>query len=145
MLRLAKLRKDDVLFDLGCGDGRILVTAAKKYGTRCVGIDIDPECIEKSRINVKKAGVEDLVTLYHQDAMTVDITSASVVALYLLPHGNEEIRHRLWEQLEIGIRVVSHDYWMEDWKPLRVEIVREHDLEHLIYLWKIEAKHKAIW
>jgi len=138
MLRLAQLKKDDILFDLGCGDGRILVTAAKKYGVKCIGVDIDPECIEKALMNVKKARVENLVTVYIQDVMITDFSMASVVTLYLLPDGNMEVQKLIRKQLKVGSRVISHDYWMEDWPPWRVEIIREYpDIEHLIYLWKI--------
>lgn len=145
MLQLASLKKGDVLYDLGCGDGRILVTAAKKYGVRCVGVDIEPECIEMSLKNIEKGGVQDLVTVYEQDAMTTDLSDASVVALYLMPYGNVEIQYRLWKQLKVGARIVSHDYWMEDWSPVRVDPIKDFlGIEHLIYLWKIKPEHKLV-
>ncbi|MBD3183707.1 methyltransferase domain-containing protein [Candidatus Poribacteria bacterium] len=141
----ARLRKDDILYDLGCGDGRVLITAAKKYGVRCVGVDIDPDCIIKSRENIQKAGLQNLVSIYQQDVLKIDLTSASVVTIYLTPYGNSELKSLLWEQLKIGARVVSHDYWIEDWKPWRVEVVKDSfEVKHLIYLWNIKTEHKEI-
>jgi tRNA G37 N-methylase Trm5 len=146
MLSLANLRNEDVLFDLGCGDGRILITAAKKYRVKCVGVDIEPEFVNWALRNAEKAKVQDLITIYEQDAMSVDLSDATVVTLYLLPDGNVKLQYRLWEQLRVGARVISHDYWMEDWAPRRVEIIKEPlGVEHVLYLWEIEPCHKRLF
>jgi len=112
MLALAKVKKTDVVYDLGCGDGRIVVTAAKKYGARAVGYDIDPKRVEEALENVKKAGVENLVTIEQKDIFTLDLSPASVVTLYLLRDLNVKLIPQL-EKLKPGSRVVSHDFHIE--------------------------------
>src|SRR5512134_3653849 len=116
MLRLADVHKGDVLYDLGCGDGRIPVTAARKYGVRAVGIDIDPERIREANQNAKKNGVAQLVRFRQQDLFQTDLREATVVTLYLLPDLNLKLRPRLLEQLRPGTRIVSHQFDMGDWK-----------------------------
>jgi len=142
MLRLADVKKDDVLYDLGSGDGRIVITAAKRYGARAIGFEIDDALIAESRENARKEGVSHLVEFRKQDAMTVDLSPATVVTLYLLPESNMALRPRILSQLRPGARVVSHDYHMDDWPPVRVEEVREPDRiheVHTIYFWRIGA------
>jgi len=142
MLRLAEVKKDDVLYDLGSGDGRIVIAAAKKYGARAVGFEIDDQLIAQARENARKEGVSQLVEFRKQDAMTVDLAPATVVTLYLLPEANMTLRPRILSQLRPGARVVSHDYHMDDWPPQRVEEVREQDRiheVHTIYMWRIGA------
>ncbi|MBI1892899.1 MAG: class I SAM-dependent methyltransferase [Candidatus Rokubacteria bacterium] len=142
MLRLAEVKKDDVLYDLGSGDGRIVIAAAKKYGARAVGFEIDDQLIAQSRENARKEGVAHLVEFRKQDAMTVDLAPATVVTLYLLPESNMALRPRILSQLRPGARVVSHDYHMDDWPPQRVQEVREPDRiheVHTIYMWRIGA------
>ena len=117
MLRLAGLRKNDVLYDLGCGDGRIAIAAARKYGARAVGIDINPDRIREARENARKAGVAHLVEFREQDILEADIRQATAVTLYLLPSLNLELRPRLLKELRPGTRVVSHCFHMGDWKP----------------------------
>ncbi|MFL6673082.1 MAG: SAM-dependent methyltransferase [Massilia sp.] len=118
MLSLAKVGKRDVLYDLGCGDGRIVVTAAKTRGARGVGIDLNPVRIAEARENAKKAGVEDRVTFRLGNLFEADVSPATVVTLYLLPDVNLQLRPRLWKQLKIGTRVVSHDFDMgPEWPP----------------------------
>jgi SAM-dependent methyltransferase len=109
MLELAKVRKDDVVYDLGCGDGRIVVTAAKRYGARAVGFDIDPTRVAEARANVKKNGLEHLVSIEQKDIFTVDLSPATVVTLYLLRELNDRLVPQL-ERMAAGSRVVSHDY-----------------------------------
>ena len=142
MLRMADVKKDDILYDLGSGDGRIVITAAKRYGARAVGFEIDDALIAESRENARKEGVSHLVEFRKRDAMTVDLSPATVVTLYLLPESNMALRPRILSQLRPDARVVSHDYHMGDWPPVRVEEVREpdriHDV-HTIYLWRIGA------
>jgi SAM-dependent methyltransferase len=118
MLELARVQKDDLVYDLGCGDGRIVVTAAKRYGARAVGFDIDPERVREARANVKKSGVEHLVTIEEKDIFTLDLTPANVVTLYLLPNLNKRLLPQL-ERLAPGSRVVSHNYDIEGVVPAR--------------------------
>jgi SAM-dependent methyltransferase len=116
MLKVANVKAGDVLYDLGCGDGRIPVTAAK-LGARAVCIDIDPRRIAEANENVKKNGVGDRVRVLNQDLFTTDISDATVVSLYLLPSLNLKLRPTLWTTLKPGTRIVSHDFDMGDWKP----------------------------
>ncbi|MBD2455111.1 class I SAM-dependent methyltransferase [Nostoc sp. FACHB-87] len=116
MLQVAKVGKNDVLYDLGSGDGRIVVTAAQKYGTRGVGIDISPERIQEANANAQKAGVTDLVEFRQQDLFKTDLSQATVITLYLLPEVNLRLRPELLK-LKPGTRIVSHAFDMGDWKP----------------------------
>jgi uncharacterized protein (TIGR03000 family) len=136
MLELTDIKKDDVVYDLGCGDGRIVVTAAKKYGCKAIGFDIDPERVETSQENVKKNGVEKLVTIEEKDVFKLDLRPASVVTLYLLPELNVKLIPQL-EKLKAGSRIVSHDFDMKGVKAKKVETVKskEDGREHKIYLW----------
>lgn len=118
MLDLAGVGPDDVVYDLGCGDGRIVVAAARR-GARSVGVDLDPERIAEARENARSAGVADRVTLVQGDLFDADVRDASVVMLYLWPHVNLRLRPRLLEQLRPGARVVSHSHDMGDWRPTR--------------------------
>jgi SAM-dependent methyltransferase len=118
MLDVAKVRIGDVVYDLGCGDGRMVIAAAKKYGTRGVGVDLDPARIREARENAKRAGVESLVTFKVGDMFETDIREATVVLLYLLPELNRRLKPKLFAQLQPGARVVSHDWDMgRDWPP----------------------------
>lgn len=136
MLRLADVKKGDVLFDLGSGDGRIAVTAAKKYGVRAVGIDIDPERIREANENAKKNGVEKLVQFRQEDLFKADFRSATVVTLYLLPELNLKLRPRLWAELKPGTRIVSHQFDMGDWQPDKKLEVNGR----IAYFWTVPAK-----
>ena len=140
MLQMAGVKKGDVVFDLGSGDGRIVITAAKKYGVRAVGFEIDPDLIKQSRENIRKAGVEKLAEIREQDIRTVDLNPATVVTMYLLPEVNLMVRPSLWRQLKPGSRVVSHDFDMRDWKPVKTEEIKEAESGwgHTLYLWIIE-------
>jgi SAM-dependent methyltransferase len=143
MLELAQVKKGDVVYDLGSGDGRIVVTAAKKYGVRAIGFEIDPERIKESAENIKKAGVGDLVEIRQQDIRTVDLSPASVLTMYLLPEVNLMIRPNILKQMKPGSRVVSHDFDMGDWKPLKTEHIKDgSSWEHTLYLWHVEAPKK---
>lgn len=137
MLKLANVKASDVVYDLGCGDGRIVIAAAKEYGARGVGIDIDPERIQEARENARKAGVEALVKFEVNDLFAADIRNATVVALYLLPDVNLRLRPKLLKELKPGTRVVSHDFHMGDWKPDKQALV---DAGSRIYLWAIPAR-----
>jgi SAM-dependent methyltransferase len=116
MLKVANVKGGDMVYDLGCGDGRIPVSAAK-LGARAVCIDIDPKRIAEANENVKKNAVGDRVRVLHQDLFTTDLSEASVVTLYLLPSLNLKLRPTLWKTLKPGTRIVSHDFDMGDWKP----------------------------
>ncbi len=117
MLRLANVRKGDVLYDLGSGDGRIPVTAAKLYGVRAVGIDIDPERIREAQDNARRNGVEKLVQFRMDDLFKADFRDATIITLYLLPDLNVKLRPRLLRELKPGTRIVSHQFDMGSWKP----------------------------
>lgn len=142
MLEIARVNKDDLLYDLGSGDGRIVITAAKKYGTRGVGIDLDPQRVAEARANAKKAGVEDKVQFVVGDLFEADFSNATVVTLFLYPEVNLKLRPRLWQQLKVGTRVVSHIWDMgEEWPPEKTELVQKKE----IHYWTItEAQKKAI-
>ena len=136
MLRLGGVKKDDILYDLGSGDGRIPVAAAKKFGIRAVGIDIDPERIAEAKENAKKNKVASLVQFRQEDLFKADFHEATVVTLYLLPDLNVKLRPRLLAELKPGTRIVSHQFDMGTWKP-------EQKLElngRTIYLWTIPGK-----
>ena len=135
MIELAGIKKGDVVFDMGSGDGRIVIAAAKK-GARAVGFEIDGDLIKESRENIRKAGVQDLAEIRQQDILTVDFSPASVVTMYLLPDVNLKLRPNLLKQLKPGSRVVSHSFDMDDWKPDKIEKVDGRT----IYLWTIAAK-----
>jgi tRNA G37 N-methylase Trm5 len=136
MLRLANVKKGDVLYDLGSGDGRIPVTAAKKFGIRAVGVDIDPQRIEEAKENAKKNGVARLVEFRNEDLFRTRFSEATVVTLYLLPDLNVKLRPRLLAELKPGTRVVSHQFDMGTWKPDRkVELNGR-----TIYLWTIPSR-----
>ena len=143
MLELAQVKKGDVVYDLGSGDGRIVVTAAKKYGVKAIGFEIDPQRIKESHENIKKAGVENLVEIRQQDIRTVDLSAANVLTMYLLPEVNLMIRPNIWKQMKPGSRIVSHDFDMADWKPLKTEYIKDgSSWDHTLYLWQIEAVKK---
>jgi len=135
MLKLAGVKATDVVYDLGCGDGRIVISAAKTYGARGVGVDINPERIQEARANAKTAEVEDKVKFEENDLFKANIADATVVTLYLLPTVNERLKPKLLKDLKPGTRIVSHSFDMGDWKPDREEIV---DGRH-IYLWTVPA------
>ncbi|RPJ84939.1 MAG: methyltransferase domain-containing protein [Acidobacteria bacterium] len=141
LLQLASVTKDDVVYDLGCGDGRIVVTAAKKYGARGVGVDIDPQRIAESNANAKQAGVEKLVSFKLEDAMKVDVSQATVVTLYLLSASNLKLRPILTRQLKPGARIVSHAFSMGDWEPLKVDQFQDsRGISRTLYLWQTDGK-----
>lgn len=123
MLEMAKVKKGDYLIDLGSGDGRIPITAAKKFGVRAMGVDLNPTRIEEARKNAKEAGVEDLVEFKQQDLFKTDISKANVLTMYLLPGVNMKLRPRILSELKPGSRVVSHAFDMGDWKPDETDTV----------------------
>ena len=147
MLKLADVKKSDIVYDLGCGDGRIVIAAAVNYGARGVGIDIDPERIQEARENAKKARVENLVRFEQKDLFESDFHEATVVTLFLLPSVNLRLRPKLIEELKPGTRVVSNTFDMGDWKAEREESLGGVDddafLSRKFYLWRIpQSKEK---
>ncbi|MBI2357984.1 MAG: class I SAM-dependent methyltransferase [Deltaproteobacteria bacterium] len=141
MLEIAQVKKGDVVYDLGSGDGRIVITAAKKYGVKAVGFEIDPDLLRQSRESIHKEKLEHLAEIRGQDILTVDLSPATVVTMYLLPEVNLRLRPNVLRQLKPGSRVVSHDFDMGDWKPLKVEHIKDSSgWDHTIYLWRIEKK-----
>jgi SAM-dependent methyltransferase len=139
MLRMAKVGKSDVVYDLGCGDGRIVITAAKQYGARGIGVDIDPQRIREARDNAKSEGVTEKVTFTQGDLFTTDLSKATVVTLYLLPAVNLKLRPKLLSELKPGTRIVSHNYDMGDWKPEQTVTVGSHT----VYMWTVPDKGQA--
>ena len=140
MLELAGVTKDDVVYDLGCGDGRIVITAAQRFGARGVGIDFDPERIAEANANAERAGVRDLVTFIEQDAMLADVSEATVVTLYLLSSSNMKLRPILTSQLQPGSRIVSHAFRMGDWEPDETNRFEdERGGSRTIYLWRADG------
>jgi len=139
MLEMASVREKDVVYDLGCGDGRIVITAAKDRGARGVGIDIDPHRIKEAKVNAQRARVSDKVAFRVGDLFQSDFSAASVVTLFLMPQLNIRLRPQLWRQLKVGTRVVSHAFNMGDeWPPERTDHL---DLSAL-YFWTIRPEHK---
>jgi len=141
MLELAKIKKGDLVYDLGCGDGRIVVAAAKKYGVKAVGFDIDPVRIKEAKENVEKNKVGKLVTIEHEDIFTLDLSPANVITLYLLPSLNVKLIPQL-EKLKPGCRIVSHDFDMQGVTPDKVVTVSSGDdgISHTVYLWTTPLK-----
>jgi SAM-dependent methyltransferase len=139
MLTLAKVTREDVVYDLGCGDGRIPIAAAKKYGAKGVGLEIDPALVELARSNAKAAGVEALVDFRVQNVLTADVSGATVVTLYLLSSSNERLRPMLVQQLKPGARIVSHAFSMgRNWPADTVDqFVSARGDEITLYMWKI--------
>jgi predicted RNA methylase len=142
MLEMAEVKKGDVVYDLGCGDGRIVVTAAKKYGVKAVGFDIDPQRVKEAKENVRTNKVEHLVTIKQEDIFTLDLQEASVVTLYLLPDLNVRLMPQL-AKLKPGSRIVSHDFDMRGAKPVQTHQMstgndgEEHSGSHTIYKWVV--------
>lgn len=141
MLALAGVTSNDVVYDLGCGDGRIVIAAALKFGARGVGVDIDPELVARAQAEARAAGVADRATFAVQDAMTVDVTPATVVTLYLLAASNVKLRPMLTKQLRPGARIVSHNYPIGDWEPERVDTFKDaRGTTRTLFLWTADGQ-----
>lgn len=136
MLEMAEITSDDVVYDLGCGDGRIVIAAASQFGARGIGVEYDTEVAKRAINNVRKSGVEDLVQIVVGDAMKVDVTPASVVMLYLLPESNVKLRPILETALKSGSRVISHDWDMEGWTAKQITRMDDGTGRiHTLYMW----------
>ncbi len=140
MFRLAKVKAGEVVYDLGCGDGRIVITAVREFGARGVCVDIDPQRIAESRKNARAAGLTENISLLNQDLFETDVSEASVVMLFLSPEVNLKLRPKLLRELKPGARIVSHWHDMGDWKPQEVVRVRSGGRERSIYLWTIAPR-----
>lgn len=139
MVELARVGRDDVVYDLGCGDGRLVIEAARRGAKRGVGIDIDPELVSRAQAEARLAGVSDRVSFRTADLFQSDFSDGTVVMLYLLPELNAKLRPQLWRQLPLGARVVSHAFGMgEDWLPQHLETVQGSS----IYVWTITEREK---
>jgi len=137
MLTLAAVTRDDVVYDLGCGDGRIVIAAAKEFGARGVGVDLDPQRIREAQANAIRAGVADRVTFGVQDIFDTDIQPATVVTLFLSPELNARLRPKLTSQLKPGSRIVSHRFGIDDWVPERSETLSVRGTRNHIFLWRV--------
>jgi hypothetical protein len=140
MLRLAEVRAEDFIIDLGSGDGRVVIAAASKFGARGIGVDLDPDRIAESEYNAEVAGVADRVEFQRTDLFKFDISRASVVSMYLLPTVNLRLRPRLLAELKPGTRIVSHDFDLGDWLPDAKSTVRKN-----VFLWIVPAKVEGRW
>ena len=144
ILELAQINSQDILYDLGSGDGRILITAAKKYGTRGIGIDIDVQRIEQAKEKALYSGVSKQLEFYQQDLFYSNFAEATVIFIYLLPHLNLRLRPQLWKQLKPGTKIISRDFNMGDWQPLKQLklTVKEEDEEEQVtlYYWEISEQ-----
>ena len=155
MLKMAGVTRNDIVYDLGCGDGRIVITAARDFGARGVGVDNDPTLIQQSNENARKAGVTDRVKFIEEDLFKTDIREASVVTLYLLPELNLMLRPKLLRDLKPGSRIVAHEFDMGDWKPDRtgkgpkVKLYYHptipYEKETYFYYWIVPANAEGVW
>src|SRR5688572_15048434 len=140
MFRLANVNTGEVVYDLGCGDGRIVITAVREFGARGVCVDIDPQRIAESRENARAAGIPDNIRFLNQDLFETDVSEASVVMLFLSAELNLKLRPKLLRELKPGARIVSHWHDMGDWKPQKVVRVRSSGRERSVYLWTIPPR-----
>jgi SAM-dependent methyltransferase len=145
MLEIAEVQKGDIIYDLGSGDGRIVIRAAKKYGTRGVGIEMDQTLVDKARKSAQAEGVSHLVEFRVEDALAADISPATVVTLYMLPWFNAAMKPSFQKNLKPGARIVAHDFGIDGWPPVKTEKLPDLEYrgsgykhEHVLYLWKIE-------
>jgi cyclopropane fatty-acyl-phospholipid synthase-like methyltransferase len=143
MLELAEVGKSDIVYDLGSGDGRIVIHAAKKYGARGVGVELDSDLVRRAQREARREGVAHLTEFRHADALKTDISAATVVTLYMLPSFNQKLRAILEQQLQPGARVVAHDYPIEGWTPVKSEETPHMDTrpevpphKHVLYLYQ---------
>src|SRR5919109_1613659 len=146
MLELAEVKPSDVVYDLGSGDGRIVIRAAKKYGARGVGIEMDQQLLEQSRKAAEAEGISHLVEFRSEDALLADLSSATVVMLYMLPWFNEAMKPKFQKYLKPGSRIVAHDFGIEGWKPDKTEKLPQPEKKvggyvhyHSVYLWRMPA------
>jgi tRNA A58 N-methylase Trm61 len=140
MLRSAKVKVGEKVYDLGSGDGRVVITAAQKFGARAVGVEIGPKEVKLSREKIAQAKLEDRVTIIEEDMLKVDLSDADVVTIYLLTSSNDLLRPHLEKQLKPGARVVSHDYPIRGWKEVRIDEVEAYKRVHRLYIYEIAKR-----
>ena len=140
MLSMARVGANDVLYDLGSGDGRIVITAARKFGTRGVGYDLDPDRVSEARENARRAGVTDRVRFEQQDIFTAKFADATVITMYLLPDVNMRLRPKLLSELKPGTRIVSHNYDLGDWQPVQRKEMDVSGVNHTLFLWIVPQR-----
>ena len=140
MLELARVTANDVVYDLGSGDGRIVIAAAREFGARGVGVEIDPALVAESRASVRRLGLGERVRIVEQDLFQVDLREASVVTLYLGPDLNRRLRPKLLAELQPGSRIVSHEFDMGDWTPDRIVRIPDVDRQRVLYLWVVPPR-----
>ena len=140
MLKLAGATRDDVVYDLGSGDGRLVIAAARHFGARGVGVELDAKLVQDSRESALRAGVADRAQFLWQDIFKVDVAPATIVALYLSPRLNLELRPKLLRELRPGARIVSHDFDMGDWRPDRTLRATGPTREHALHLWIVPPR-----
>lgn len=145
MLELAEVKEDDLVYDLGCGDGRIVIAAAQQYGAQGIGVDVDPELIEQSIKNARQAGVAELVEFRLQDLFQADISQATVVMLYLGTDVNLRLRPKLLKELKPGSRVISNSFLLGDWQPDCTKEVPSITLSFMVYCWIVPADVEGVW
>jgi cyclopropane fatty-acyl-phospholipid synthase-like methyltransferase len=140
MLEAADLKAGETVYDLGCGDGRIVITAAEKFKAKGVGVELSPKLVREAKDQVEQRGLQDRITIIHGNLLDVDVTPADVVTLYLLTTSNERLKPVFEKCLRRGARVVSHDFVMRGWKPARVEKVHANNRTHTIYVYEMPPK-----
>ncbi|MBN9657817.1 MAG: class I SAM-dependent methyltransferase [Acidobacteria bacterium] len=140
MLEIARLKNGETLFDLGCGDGRILFSAARTFGAKAVGVELSPTLVKRVQQSADSQGLKDQVRVIEGDMMSVDVASANVVSLYLMTDANEQLRPKLEKELKPGSRVVSLEFKIKGWKPSKVEKVEVHRHPYTIYLYELPQK-----
>lgn len=145
MLRFAGVTADDVVYDLGSGDGRLVVAAAERFGARGVGVEIEAKLVQDGRERAARAGVADRATFVWGDLFATDLAPATVVTLYLGEELNRRLRPKLLQELRPGARVVSHDFGLGEWKPDRTVLARGPDRDHLLQLWVVPADVSGAW
>jgi ubiquinone/menaquinone biosynthesis C-methylase UbiE len=145
MLKMANVGKDDLLYDLGCGDGRIVITAVEKFGCKGVGVDLNPVRIAESKANAEKAKVTDRVQFLNKNLFDTSFKDATVLAMYLLPSVNLKLRPRILRELKPGTRVLSHDFTMGEWEEDQREEIQGDTYGHNIYFWVVPANVSGTW
>ena len=141
MLELANLRTGETLYDLGCGDGRILIVAAQKHRVKAVGVELSERLAKSTTESLKKLGLSDLASVIHGDLMDVNLADADVVTLYLLRDSNDLLRPKLEKSLHAGARIISHDYEIRGWRPTAVEHIEASKRQHKIYVYTVPASY----
>ena len=140
MLQVASVKKDDTVYDLGCGDGRIIITAAQKFGAHAVGVELDPELYKRTKDRIHDLKLDDRVKIIHGNLLDVDLSPANVVTLYLLTDSNTKVKPNLEKYLKPGSRVVSHDFQIMGWTPAKIDHVVRDKRNHTIYLYEVGVK-----